>query len=359
MTALPRDDQVTSLDDAGGGRRGLRARPSADLFQALREAYGIEADAADSRHLGGSSSLNLLVGSRWVVRAYRPYVRPERIEAINAVRTSLTNGGVPCAELRLTRDGQAWARLGDRLIEVDQFVASDSKMHDWERVQAALPTLGRIHTLLSGLSLGEAANDPEFANYVGPDEAVAWAAKARDRIRSWKPTDAEARLGDRALELAEKLAKAEFSAGSDRLPRQLVHGDFWDNNVLFRDGRLVLVTDFDFMGARTRVDDLALTLCCAGLDLARGRAPTDLFDRLPSLVAAYERGLDQPLTDRERIALPLAVARQPLCAARWLTVLDSEATARGLASAVGHELNWAGVLLGDLGRWQGALARRV
>jgi Ser/Thr protein kinase RdoA (MazF antagonist) len=44
------------------------------------------------------------------------------------------------------------------------------------------------------------------------------------------------------------------------LPRQLAHGDFWDNNVLFRSGRVVSVTDFDFMGVRPRIDDLALTL---------------------------------------------------------------------------------------------------
>jgi Ser/Thr protein kinase RdoA (MazF antagonist) len=33
-----------------------------------------------------------------------------------------------------------------------------------------------------------------------------------------------------------------------RMPSKLVHGDFWDNNVLFRHGRPVLLADFDFIG---------------------------------------------------------------------------------------------------------------
>lgn len=44
------------------------------------------------------------------------------------------------------------------------------------------------------------------------------------------------------------------------LPRQLVHGDFWDNNVRFRDLDIVAVLDLDFMEERPRIDDLALTL---------------------------------------------------------------------------------------------------
>jgi Ser/Thr protein kinase RdoA (MazF antagonist) len=59
-----------------------------------------------------------------------------------------------------------------------------------------------------------------------------------------------------AEELAELVGQAEAGLVA-RLPRQLVHGDFWDNNVLFRHGRPVLVCDFDFMGERARIDDLA------------------------------------------------------------------------------------------------------
>jgi Ser/Thr protein kinase RdoA (MazF antagonist) len=68
----------------------------------------------------------------------------------------------------------------------------------------------------------------------------------------------------RALELTGLVA---------RLPHQLVHGDFWDNNVGFLGGRPVLVADFDFMGERARIDDLALTLWYARCDLGVATAP--------------------------------------------------------------------------------------
>lgn len=58
-------------DDAGGGCRGLRAEPSADLFLFLREAFDIDADGRNARDLGGLSSLNLVVDGQWVARIYR------------------------------------------------------------------------------------------------------------------------------------------------------------------------------------------------------------------------------------------------------------------------------------------------
>ena len=49
------------MDDADGGRRGLRARPGPGLRRALRDHWGLRGfgEAVD---LGGSSSLNLVVG---------------------------------------------------------------------------------------------------------------------------------------------------------------------------------------------------------------------------------------------------------------------------------------------------------
>jgi hypothetical protein len=66
------------MDDADGGFRGLRARPEPGLLRALREQWGL-GRLARVVDLGGSSSLNLLVGDsdrRWVVRVHRPHVTP-------------------------------------------------------------------------------------------------------------------------------------------------------------------------------------------------------------------------------------------------------------------------------------------
>jgi hypothetical protein len=113
---------------------------------------------------------------------------------------------------------------------------------------------------------------------------------------------------------AERLAglvaagEADLAAG---LPRQLVHGDFWDDNVFFRGQEPVFVADFSFMADRARIDDLALTLYYTDTELGLADAG-DRIAALRPLVQAYQSGLDKPLTDAERGALPWAIARQPL-----------------------------------------------
>ena len=106
------------MDDADGGRRGLRARPGPGLRRTLRDHWGLDwsAEAVD---LGGSSSLNLLVGDadrRYVVRVHRPHVTPGRLGAIHQARRALLAGGVPCAPPVPTRHGAPWADVEGRLI---------------------------------------------------------------------------------------------------------------------------------------------------------------------------------------------------------------------------------------------------
>jgi Phosphotransferase enzyme family len=90
-----------------------------------------------------------------------------------------------------------------------------------------------------------------FANHLESADVASSVRCGTARIRSWDPTPVERRLAALAEELAELVIQAEAGLGS-RLPRQLVHGDFWDDNVLFRHGQPVLVADFDFMGERAR-----------------------------------------------------------------------------------------------------------
>ena len=111
----------------------------------------------------------------------------------------------------------------------------------------------------------------------------------------------------------------------------------------FRGGRPVLVADLDFMGERARIDDLALTLWCARCDLDVGGDPAQERARLGRLVASYVAGLVPPLSEVERGALPVAMARQPLSSiGGWVARLDDQAAARQLMT--------------ELGRWQDAFA---
>jgi homoserine kinase type II len=120
---------------------------------------------------------------------------------------------------------------------------------------------------------------------------------------------------------------------------------------------VVLVADFDFMGERARIDDVALTLYFANLSLGGDPAAGESATALRRLLDAYDGGLEVPLTEQERAALPWAVARQPLWGiGGWVRLLDDEATARRHAAGVTPGMEWALAVTQDVERWRAAFA---
>jgi len=346
----------TGTDNAGGGQRGLRATPSDRLLVAVNEAYGIACGPA-LVDLGGSSNLNLLVGAgadRSVVRVYRPYVTADRLQAIQGVRRALARAGVPCAPLVWTRDGHPWLAFEHRLVEVERYVAWDAAMDTWERLETGMTLLGRLHTILRDVAVGIPGTMPRFANYLDAATALDRTRAGTRRIRAWHPSADERELAVEAEALAAAVSRAEQPV-APHLPRQLVHGDFWDNNVLFRDRHIVCVADFDFMGARPRIDDLALTLYFTCLQYFEDPVSDQQLRQPGRLLDAYDAGSDTPLSPTERAALPLALARQPLWSiGGWVAVLDDEAAARRHLAGMTAGVRWARRLLNELGRWRAA-----
>ncbi|REF36394.1 phosphotransferase enzyme family protein [Thermasporomyces composti] len=297
-------------------------------------------------------NLNLLAeqyGRPVVVRAYLPRVTSRRLADLQRIRGLLRDAGMPIPALIPTIDEQPWISVDGRLVEVEEYVAHDAHMDTWTRLDAGMPLLGRIHATLAGVGASTETRYPDFANAVDATDALATTARGVARIRSWGDSvrrDVQ-RMCDEAEELADIVAAAEAASPPTR--RQLVHGDFWDNNVLFRCGNVAAVIDFDFLGHRPRVDDLALTLFFADLTLT---PPED--ERIPllrRLVDRYESGLDHPLAPEERAAIPAALARQQLWAFGHITRLD-EASARRLAEILVRELHRTLPIARDLERWR-------
>ncbi|WP_308635783.1 phosphotransferase enzyme family protein [Paenibacillus silvisoli] len=344
-------------DNAGGGLRGLRARPSADLLKTVCDAYGIHS-LSDIIDLGGSANLNLFATdghNRYVVRVYRPYVNEARLADIQLARQVLNAQGIPSSKVRLTLNGQPYILFDGRLVEVDRYVESDANMASWEHLAAGLPLLGRIHTILRDVQFStEGKKNQPFANYIEPQNALGMTLKGIQRIRGWNPSAYNMRLITATEELAYLVSAAEQEL-VPMLPRQMVHGDFWDNNVVFRDGRIVLVTDFDFMGERARIDDLALTLYY--FDCSDEPSSAKRLGGLRGLIDSYDSGLTEHLSMRERLSIPLAMARQPLWSmGGWIALLDDEEAARRHAAGMLGDVEWALRIIRELDRWQAAFS---
>jgi len=333
---------------------------SRSLLDTLARSYGIESFSLVA-DLGGSSNLNLLVagaGRSRVARVYRPSVSEARLRDIQRARRRLAERAFPCSVPIAAVDGRDFAECDDRLLEVEEYVEHDGRMDMWDRIESGLRVLGQMHNVLASVTASTDGRAPRFVNYLAPDAVVEATARGTERIRSWSPTPAEAQLADAADELAVAVGEAQLAVAYEALPRQLVHGDFWDNNVLYRGDELVLIHDFDHMGERARIDDVALTLYFVSLEPVLGLGD-DRRQALRRLVDSYDSGLEVPLSPAERAGLPVSLARQPLWSMGiWIADLDDDRAARSHAAGMNVAVELSLEIMRDLPRWQDAFVGR-
>lgn len=337
----------------------LEERLAADdsLVAEIADRYGLGRPAAWC-DLGGSWTTNLrleLPGQEpLVARIHRAYAPPERLAAVQAARIAVADAGLPAIRPLATPGGASYVRLGNgRLAELEPFVAWNERMNTAARLESGFGVFGRLHDALRNAALPAAGRTTSAANHIHAEVALAASRRGADRIRGWGDavlTD----LADRAVRHLEAVAETEQPL-LDRQLTQVVHGDFWDNNIVFRDGQLAAILDFDFMAARPRIDDLALTVYFFLLE--PGRALPTATDRaqVRRLVDAYDAGTTRPLATEERAMLPLAIARQPAWSlGRWALVLDDRDAREHVNHVVG-ELPVAQAVLAELPAWQDAL----
>lgn len=346
-----------NFEPASPPRRGLLDRPivPTDLERELAGRFGFE-EIQPLTELGGSSTLNLLVRTTdgpSVVRVYRDWMTQERLEAMQAARRYLAEAGVPCLSPTKALDGTTWFEIDGHLIEVEPYIEYDCKMDTWERLEQGMPLLARLHDRLASLHVPEAGRHAPAANSILRESFLEGVLAGTASLRAIGPPDNERAVADLADELAARISAME--RWLDPGPLQLVHGDYWDNNVYFRDGRIVLVLDFDFMAVRPRIDDLALTLYYTNSTFSEDQVSDGRIRRLGHLVRAYDSALTHPLSDDEWQAIPLAMARTAVGFFAHFPYADSEEGMHALALELAPDFVWVSALLDDLERWQEVL----
>jgi len=343
--------------DSSGSDPDERQLGSDSLVSEVSRAFGL-AEPAEWSDLGGSWTTNLRLDhpdrESVVVRIHRGSTSPARLAAMQTARDVVAAAGVPTVRHLATPDGEPFVSLGNgRLAELEPWVQWNERMNTPLLLERGFAILGRVHDALRTTPIPAAGATADYANHIHSEQAAAATRRGADRIRGWQDFILT-RLADRVVRHVDAVAAAEEPL-HDRQVRQIVHGDFWDNNVLFRDGELAAVIDFDFMANRPRIDDLALTIYFFLLEPGRDLPTAADRGLVRRFVDAYDHGTVLPLSQDERAALPLAIARQPAWSVgRWVNELD-EADARAHVGYLVGELPVAQAVLAELPQWQDAL----
>lgn len=288
---------------------GPRAILTSELAEAAARAFGL-GGVAGARDLGGTYNLNVLLETehgRYVVRVYRPWVTPTRLLAVQETREYLARCGLPVVRPLRTPDGRRMVWLDGRLVEVEPFVPHDGTADSWERCARAFAALARLHGALRESPYPRVP--PRVSNYALPAQMLAWVEATEAAVQLSAPATDICRL---ARHLTQRIA-GWWEAVGRNLPRQATHGDFGGGNVLFQGGDIVAILDFDFVGHRERVFDLAYALYWILRRMEPEMSPASHdWPSAAGLLAAYDEAADQPLEAAEWRALPLEMARVPL-----------------------------------------------
>jgi len=340
-----------------------RVIPTDALVAEIAETFGITGEVFgvtgrfDWRDLGGSWTTNVLItgsGDPVVARIHQGMKSRDRLLAEQAARTALADAGIPAVRPMSAPTGQTVARLSvGRLAELERFVSWETRMNTEPLVRRGFGTLARVHDALRAADLPPAARTAARANHVFATDAAAATCLGAERMRSWGD-EALCRFADDVVAHVDEVWAAEQPLVAAQLT-QVVHGDFWDDNVLFTGDELVAVIDLDFMAERPRIDDLALTAYFWFLQPGKGLPGAAGAHELRAFVDAYDAEAAVPLSLTERIALPLAIARQPAWSVgRWILVLEHDHAVRHACEAAAEQ-PVARAILANIAAWQESL----
>jgi Ser/Thr protein kinase RdoA (MazF antagonist) len=324
---------------------GPRAALSPTLLDTAREGWGLGAivELTELADVGGTYNLNVRLQTDRgdvVMRVYRPWVRPERLASVQALRESLWQLGIPVITPLVRLDGSTAMTWDDRLIEIEPWVSSDGGADSWDRYQAAAVQLGSLHVALRQVRLPLPFVGAPVSNVLSEKVFEDWLARTRRAVVA-APQSLERRAALRACDDAGWLRRRLRAFARPHPMTQLTHGDFGHDNVRFFGPTPVAILDFDFADRRDRLTDVAYLIYWMFEQLQWDR-PAALRDwrQVSGIIHGYGLTAGIPLTPDEIRSLPLAMATIPLnwVAEAWL--MDDPVAALGLVTPQLATAHW-------------------
>ncbi|GMU37575.1 MAG: phosphotransferase [Phycisphaerae bacterium] len=227
---------------------------------------------------------------------------PERIRFAHALQAHLKRAGFPAPGVIPTRSGgRTFLRVGEHVYELFEFVAGQRYRATPAEAWSAGETLAEFHAAAASL---EARGPVPRADY--HDNAVV--RRAFDSIREQAPgTEGAAAAGilQRLHRAYDAASRAAAACGLPTFPAAVIHCDWHPGNMLFREGRVAAVIDYDTARVSRRVIDVAngaLQFSLVGGEDVRDWPDEPDLDRFGAFLSGYEsRSRFQP---GERDAIP-------------------------------------------------------
>lgn len=203
----------------------------------------------------------------------------ERLEALARTITAVADAGIPVSAPIPALDGRRQVEVdGVSLALQHELPGQILDVDDPVQVRAAGAVLGRLHRALAQEPVG---------GELAPSGAV---PRLSERMRTWLDGD-RAHLPPPAIETL----RAALPDHDDDRPTQLLHGDFRSTNILWSEGRVSAVLDFDEARVDDRLDELARSAVLLGTRFTQWEPVT------AAIREEFLRGYvsTNPLTDAE------------------------------------------------------------
>ncbi len=253
---------------------------SLETAQQIGLAYGLEVARIEPLSAGSVNSnfrLEERTLTRWFARVYEEQAEAGALSELRLLR-ELAQAKVPVVSPRARSDGRALSMVSGKPFAIFEWL--DGEILCQARVTAEAcrqvgENLARVHLATPQLT-------PLGAGRFGPEGLLA----RIDRIEQSAPPE----LSKVAPELRRKLEEWTTRRRQD-LPQGVIHGDLFRDNVLFRNGELLALLDFESASHGPYAFDLAVT-CLAWCF-------TDHFEAelITAMLDAYHRV--RPLNESE------------------------------------------------------------
>jgi Ser/Thr protein kinase RdoA (MazF antagonist) len=337
--------------------RARLSRPEIDrsTVEQILAAYDLDLVGEPQVPGGRGRSRSLILATdqgRKVLKGYKHTVAQPTIVHEHSILQYLAQAGFPAPRLATTREGETWVSNGSGNYALFDFIEGGRQYHNYllspSQVRHFLTLSGEVladlHRELEGF-VPEGQNPSGFRSREGDWwRDISWLtgklAYCMEETRRKEATagSTEGRwLLQRAPALENRLRQLDSELKEAALPRLIIHSDYGPYNLLFRNGALVAVLDFEIARLDWRISEFVyafprFAISRLGVDWRKMRCFLDAyraklavgeeelrhipavwqFVKLRRLVVCWERYCES------NASVWLVEARQHLNAAEWM-----------------------------------------